>query len=387
MSERLAGRAKLLFLVGGFQVGGTEQHLSLVLPRLSRERWNISVRLLGLDGPLSESIRAAGLDMRPIESDVSVFIPKVQGVVRLVSQVKAVANEIYQIQPDLVHCFLPEPSIMGWLARKWGRQKPKLVMSRRSQNDRPESFLLEKRLERLALRSADYVLAHSSAVRDEIEAMGVSATRLRKIHNGILIGEPQDADGQSALRSRFGWDDEDVLLVCVANLIPYKGHVSLLSALGSLVGKTAPFRLVLIGQGEASVTASLKQQAKAQGLESFVVFLGRSSEVARQLRACDVGVLASEHEGFSNALIEYMAAGLSVVATSVGGNRDAVEHDVTGLLVPPRDTAALAAALKRLIDDRSFRGRLGLAGRERAVTHFSIEECVANYEAFYDEVL
>ena len=116
-------------------------------------------------------------------------------------------------------------------------------------------------------------------------------------------------------------------------------------------------------------------------------FLGQRLDVDRLLQAADFGVLPSRaNEGFSNAILESMRAGLPMIVTDIGGNAEAVVDGETGFVVPPADPSALAAALLRLAQHPDLRRKLGAAGRERVRTVFTLDACVANYRALYDEL-
>ena len=377
------GRLRLLYLVGGFQVGGTERHLSLLLPRLDETKWDLRVRLLGEDGPLSAPLREAGIDVQGLGATPSLPIPKLRGLARLVVLARRIAREMVKVEPRIIHCWLPEPCILGWLARRFAGINCSLVMSRRSQDVRPQSFPGEKWLEHKALRAADHVLGNSRAVFEELNLLGVEPQRLHLIRNGVDFDRLSRTPSREQVRAAQGWPDELVVIVCVANLIPYKDHRTLLRALGALDGAQPPWRLLLMGGGESQYEAGLNLLARDLGIHDRVEFRGRSDTILELLSGCDMGVLTSHHEGFSNALIEYMACGLPVVATDVGGNRDAVKDGHNGFLVPPSQLEPLCHGLTRLLDDRELRHRLGAAGQQRARAEFSIERCVEDYQAFY----
>lgn len=379
-------RERILYLVGGFQLGGTERHLSLLLPRLDQTRWEPRVRLLGEDGPFSAPLREAGIDYQSIRTSAVLPVPKLRGMARMVKLLRNVVREIGSLKPSLIHCFLPEPCILGWLGKRITRVGSPLVMSRRSQGIRPQGFSGEKWLERRALLGADYVLGHSSAVVDEIRTLGVAGRRLRLIRNGVDLRSFDGAISRAQVRADQHWPDELFVVVCVANLIPYKEHSTLFRALAALEDNHPPWRLVLVGAGEPSYEAHLKDLACELAIADRIEFKGSCATI-ELLAGCDVGVLASRHEGFSNALIEYMAVGLPVVATDVGGNRDAVTNGHNGLLVPAGECRALSEALSRLMREPKFRDALAAAGYERAREEFSIERCVTAYEQFYASVL
>jgi glycosyltransferase involved in cell wall biosynthesis len=380
-------RGRILFLVGGFQVGGTERHLSLVLPRLNRFSWEIHVRLTGEDGPLSAPLKEAGLDVATIEPKARLNLPKIRAAQAIWSQIAAAAREMRELRPDVVHCYLPEPSAIGWLASRVAARPRFLIMSKRSQFIRPGSFAGEKWLERRALKAANYVLGNSTAVVKELQQIGIPPERTHLIPNGIDLQPFREAPGRDDVRTREGWPQEAVIFVLLANLIPYKGHEGLFLALKGLAQNGPDWKVVLIGSGSPERELYLRRLVAHMELDDRVVFSGQRSDIPALLSGADVGVLTSRHEGFSNTLLEYMAAGLPVVATKVGGNTDAVMDGKTGILVPAASPGALSGALDRMRLDPSLRRNMGKEGRARASKYFSVSDCVKAYDEFYRSLL
>lgn len=376
----------ILYVIGSLEVGGTERHLSLVLPQLAARGWRVEVAVLERGGPFERPLQEAGIAVTRLDVPSPPPVPKLAGLLRLRAQAQAMARRLAE-RPRLLHCFLPMSCIIGGWAAQIADFTP-LIMSRRSQAIRPALFMGDKWLERRALQGADRVLAHSTFVLDELRREGIPQERLGLVHNGVSLSDPPDAAARKALRGMFGWRDDEVVLAVVANLIAYKGHGDLLQGLTSqALDLPNAWRLVLIGSGSAAMRQTLRDQVRKAGLEGRVDFLGSRDDVAQLLAAADVGVLASHHEGFSNAILEYMAAGLPVVATATGGNLDAVADGETGFLVPVADPSALGLALAELICDPDRRRRMGRLSHQRAKAQFSLETCVDRYEAVYREVL
>jgi glycosyltransferase involved in cell wall biosynthesis len=178
------------------------------------------------------------------------------------------------------------------------------------------------------------------------------------------------------------------VIAVIANLVSYKGHRDLLDAL-ALVKEPMPKEqmpkpwLVLAIGRDDGMGAELKRHAAARNLASNIRWLGERPAADQLLAAGDIFVLPSHQEGFSNALLEAMAANLAVIATAVGGNLDAIVDNESGILVPPRDPSALAAALARLASDPDIRRRYGDAARRRVEQRFALERCVDRYERLY----
>jgi glycosyltransferase involved in cell wall biosynthesis len=255
-------------------------------------------------------------------------------------------------------------------------------MSRRSLNNYQENFPLGGLIERSLHSLMAAVLANSRSVAKQLEGEGVVAYRVGLIYNGV--GETDSAGASRAqVRAMLGLDDASLVLVIVANLIHYKGHLDLIEALGRIAGKMPPnWQLLAVGRDEG-IGAAIQSQANALGIAGHVSLLGVRSDIADLLRASDIGLLASHQEGFSNAIIESMQAGLPMIVTDVGGNAEAVSDSETGLVVAPRNPEALADAILRLAGDAELRRRYGVAGRRRVEAHFSLDGCVAAYEALY----
>ena len=174
-----------------------------------------------------------------------------------------------------------------------------------------------------------------------------------------------------------------MLAVFVGRLVPIKRLEVLLTAL-ELARRGEPrLRLAIVGDGE--IRPALEGQAESIGVADSVRFLGYRRELASVFAASDLAVLCSDNEGTPVSLIESAAAGLPAVATDVGGVAEAVGPE-SGVLVPPGDIGAFAAALSRLAADRELRARLGAAGRRLAVERFGAARLLSDTEALYEEL-
>ncbi len=194
--------------------------------------------------------------------------------------------------------------------------------------------------------------------------------RARYLGNGVDLARFDPArfgdDERRALRAELGIADDDVVIGAVGRLVAEKGYPELFTAFEQL---SAPFRLVVVGGDDPAKADALPRPVVDRARARGVIFLGQRDDVDRCYAAMDVYVLASHREGFPRAAMEAAAMGLPVVATDVRGCREVVDPGVTGTLVPVRDAAALATALRALAD-RDLRRRLGAAGAIRAREHF-----------------
>lgn len=203
------------------------------------------------------------------------------------------------------------------------------------------------------------------------------------LHNGVSLPAPLNAAAASAVRRSLGIGDDACVIAVVANLVAYKGHSDLIEALGRVQHRLPqPWKLLVIGRDDG-IGDGLKERAAALSVSSNILWLGERSDVGDLLAVSQIFVLPSHQEGFSNALLEAMAAGVAPVATAVGGNADAVADNESGLLAPPRDPEALGLVISRLANDQTLRRRLSGAARQRVSQRFSLVACVERYDRLY----
>ncbi|MGE0254677.1 MAG: glycosyltransferase [Alphaproteobacteria bacterium] len=359
------------------EVGGAERHLLQVLPRLDRRRFAASVCSTHGPGSYDGPMRDAG---------VPVFAPARtgHGVAALPGKALHFLRTARIVGPDLVHFFLPQAYLVGGPLAVLLGLRPR-VMSRRSLNDYQRRHPVARRIERRLHCHMDAVVANSRAVAANLLEEGVDPKALSIIANGIDTGRFA-AIARAEARAALGLGDDEMVIVCVANLIPYKGHADLVDALAAA---TLPsrWRCLLAGRDTAGIGPALDARAAALGIGDRIVRLGLHDDVPALLAAADIFVLASHEEGSPNSLAEAMAAGVAVVATAAGGTAELVDDGRTGLLTPPRDPAALAAAISRIAADSGLRHRLGTAARDHIAGEHSIAACVARYEALYEGLL
>jgi glycosyltransferase involved in cell wall biosynthesis len=199
------------------------------------------------------------------------------------------------------------------------------------------------------------------------------------------VSEPIPDRG--AAQAALGLDEDAIVGVIVANLIPYKGHHDLIEGLSQVAPRLpAGFRILAIGRDQG-LRAELEAFARAKGVARCIQFLGERYDVPSLLAAADFGLLTSREEGFSNVILEGMAAGLAMIVTDVGGNAEAVLHGETGFVVPPRDPKAIGDAILELARNPEQRKRFGAAARKRVEREFSIDKCVKAHADLYEEML
>ncbi len=354
-------------------VGGTERHIARIVPALRRRGLDVMLYVMERGGPLEAEIAARGVPVEGPPSGGRLHWPKAS---------LALALWLRRERPEVVHFFLPRPYVFGSLAAELAGHRRRL-MSRRSLTDYRAKYPLLGAVERLLHRRTFGLLGNSQAVLDQLATEVDDGAKLALIHNGIELPSPVFTGGRRQMRDMLQIPADALVISVIANLIAYKGHRDLLAALALIKDRLpAQWRLLAIGRDDG-IGAELKASAQALDVAGNILWLGERSDVDELLAASDIFVLPSHQEGFSNALLEAMAARLPVVASDIGGNRDAVIENETGFLVPVRDPRALAAAILSLANSAELRRGLGEAGRRRVEQHFSLQACVDRYERLY----
>jgi len=379
--------ATICVIVGSLDSGGCERHLLRILPRIDRSEFDVYVFTLSREGALAEEMRARGIQVTApwcaakvgrsscARRFLRLFLTSVQLAIHLIFR-----------RPKIVHFFLPGSYLLGApIALLCGRRN--LIMSRRSLNRYQQAHRFAARVERWLHPRMAMLLGNSTAVVEELSEECPAHPRIELIYNGIEIDASGEEPARSALRSNLLIPADTIAIGIVANLIPYKGHSDLLRACAQLqVAGLPDWELFIIGRDDG-VGEQLLALATELGIDSRVRFMGECYDARKLLPAFDIGVSASHEEGFSNSILEFMAVGLPVVATEVGGSREAVQDGLSGLLVPPRNPCEMAEAIKILIGDSSRRREMGLEGKNLVARKFSAEKCVEGYERAYRAIL
>ena len=378
------------FVIGSLDVGGAETHLARVLPRLAERGYRVSVLVFWRRGALADKLQGQGV--RVISNR---FFAGAKGRwwrpefwIGGFGRIRFLTTNICRADNSVVCLFLPHSYLLGAPAHYFARSRSRLIVFRRSLNNYQNRNFLLRWIERKLHAYPDQFVANSAAVsRQLIDQEAVSDQKTTLLYNGIDLREFDSEVKSENARLESGAPLSSILLVVVANLHPYKGHADLLTAL-SLLSEEAQrdVFLVCVGGG-LDARIDLKELASELALDRQIAWLGSRADVPGLLSCADIGVLPSHEEGFSNAILEGMAASLPMVVTDVGGNPEAVIDGETGLVVPSKNPKALAAALEKLIFDKELRQSMGRAGRQRVQECFSLDSCVDAYEALFHEVL
>lgn len=355
-------RIRVVHLVSTLNIGGLEKVVYDLARRTDAAVFDIHVLCLGEIGMLAADFARAG-----IRVDALGVLGR--GTLR---SVLAVTARLQTLRPAVLHTHNPAPHIVGAAAAVLAGV-PAVVHTKHGRNyPEDRSKVLANRVAGLL---TDYLIAVSQdAGRVATGVERVPARKVRLIRNGIDLRAFSAAGCDSPAHGSRA--------VHVGRLIlPTKDQITLLRAARLVADADPEFRLDIVGDGpHRGVLEALTDKLN---LGRLVEFHGFRHDVTDFLRRAALFVLSSETEGLSVTLLEAMAAGLPVVATDVGGNREAVADGQTGLLVPPRSPEALAAGMLNLLRDPGRRRAMGCAGRRRVEREFSLDAMIAQYEETY----
>ncbi len=364
---------RIAYVIGELGKGGAEYQLHELLRHLDRAVFAPRVFALAPGGYWAEPIRGLGVAVEELPRQGSADIGRVR---RLRARLRA-------FEPHVVHTVLWSGNCYGRLAAaRLG--VPVVIAAERNAIHRP---LWQVLVERALDRGTDAYLVNCQAIVPLLtERARVVPEKIQVIPNGIDLSRlsPFALERQAA-RGAAGFDPRRRLVAQVGRLTPQKDYPTFLRAAAMVAAELSDVDFLVVGEGERR--AELETLARRLGLGTRLRFTGLRHDVPRLLAAVDVLALTSVHEGFPNVVLEAMATGAVAVATDVGGCRELVATQETGLLVPPRAPAAVAAAILRVLRDPALARRLALAARRHIEGDLSVERMTEQTSAAYLRLL
>ena len=370
---------RVLNVVPTLMCGGTENQFMTLSRRLDPTRFDLEFACLRRWGPFVQELVDRGIPLAEYP------IPTFRSVQALAQQARLVRH-ISRQRIQIVHAYSFYGNVFAVPPARL--VAPVVIASIR--DCAPYLTPMQQRVQRYACQFADCVLVNADAVRDWLIGEGYDRSKIVVIRNGVDLTRFSRAPDPRVMRRELGLPIAAPLVAVVSRLTRLKGLETFLEAATALKSSHPDVRFLIIGETAPNDTAYLEvltRLAADLGMADRVTFTGIRSDVPALLSSVDVSVMPSLNEALSNVLLESMAAGAPTVATRVGGTPEALVDNVAGLLVAPGDAPALAAAIGRLLDDRSLAARLGEAARQVIVDRFSVDRMVTSTEQLYLELV
>lgn len=370
----MATEPRVIHLIKATGIAGAERHLLDLLPQLRARGCDAHLWVLTEPRrPVVEFLdeaRARGIptESLTIRADLDLAL-----LVRLVRRFR-------QTRPDMVHTHLVHADVLGGLAAHWAGVHA--VVTTRHNDDAFRRLLPFRALNGWLWRRVDAGIAVSSSVERFSREIEFARAPIQVIHHGVASVARSD---RGNARDALGIPSDAVVIGLACRLTKQKGVTHALQAF-AMVSAAYPQAILLVA-GDGPERRKLESQAARSDGRERVRFLGWQADSGPVLSALDVLMAPSLWEGFGMVLLEGMARGVPILATTAGAIPEIVADGETGLLVPPGDAAALAAALDRLLGDAALRARLGAAGAERAQRDFGLSRMAEETLASYAKVL
>jgi len=371
------GRIKVLHIIGGGEFGGAEQYLLTLLRSMDSTEFELHTACLFAE-PLAPLVRTEGFPAHIFEMKSKIDIKPVGQVAALI------AAEAF----DIIHTHGVRANLIGRLAAKRAG-KGTVVTTVHS----VLSFDYNRRLDRYinslceigTRRITRRFITISCMLAGQLEAEGIQGEKIVTIHNGLETEKYDPEISGLPVREEFGVALDAAVAGIVARLHPVKGHAYLLEAVAKVVRDFPGLKLMVVGTGPD--LAKLEKLTISLGLGRNVIFTGFRKDIPEIIAALDVLVVPSLSEGLGLTVMEGMAMKKPVLAFQVGGIPELITSGFDGLLVPPRDVDALAAALKDLIRDKRLAAKLGEAARTTIVDKFSAKVMAAKTASVYMDLI
>lgn len=362
---------RIAYVVKSMVVGGSQTHLTQVLRFLDRDRFDPVLYCLTGEGALLETVRGLGV---PVKAPAARLSFKGSA---LVARTITLARALRQQRADVVHSYLLRANLVGSVAARLARV-PVVLSSKRGCHERRGFELVSAKV---ANALSHRVMVNAEAVREFVHANeGCPKDKMTVIPSGVDTDRFRPLAG-AGFKARLGLPEDGPLIGIVTRMRVRKGVEEFIRAFGRVRQTHSDAHAAIVG--EVDLDDGLQALVRGLDLEKHLSLLGRRSDMPEVYSAFDVFVLSSHDEGMSNAILEAMAMERPVIATDVGGTGEVVRHGHSGLLIPPKDPEALAAAINGMLAQPARAREMGRLGRRIVEDGFSAHAMVRQMERLY----
>jgi len=365
-----AERIRVVEILATGTNGGAQEHLYGLVTRMDTSRFDVSIVALS-PGSAVRKLERTGFPVRVIDDPDDAI------------GTGALAALLVDLRPDVIHNHMYRAELVGTRAAialgEVGHRRPYVVSTVHSSRVRSEE---DREMLRLLTPKMDQLIAVSEAIEAKLVAEGRTGAPVQRIYNGVDLSRYDHQEPCCTLPEEYGMEPGSQIVGVVARLEPEKGHATLLEAWPMVLRSVPDAYLLIVGEG--SRREALEALARDLRIAHRVVFTGRRDDVPAVTAALDVAVLPSYREAQGLSILEALALSRPVVASNVGGIPEMITDGVNGLLVPPHDADALAAAIVRLLLDHPYADTLGRAGHDMVHDRFCIDVMVDAIEHIYE---
>ena len=369
--SKSAERIRVVEVLATGTTGGAQEHLYGLVTRIDHARFDVSVVALS-PGSAVRKLERAGFPVLVLDEPDDAIA------------VGALAAHLVEVRPDIIHNHMYRAELVGTRAAialgEVGHRRPYVVSTVHSSRVRSEE---DREMLRVLTPRMDQLIAVSRMIEEKLEQEGRTGTPIRRIYNGVDLSRYEHQEPCCTLHEEYGMEPGSQVVGVVARLEPEKGHPTLLEAWPAVLRSVPDAYLLIVGEG--SRRQALEALARDLRIAHRVVFTGRRDDVPAVTAALDVAVLPSYREAQGLSILEALALSRPVVASNVGGIPEVITDGVTGVLVPPHDPDALAAAIVRLLRDHPLADTLGRAGHDMVHDRFDIGTMVGLVQQIYEE--
>jgi L-malate glycosyltransferase len=379
---------RLLKFMTLFAMGGTEKQVTQLSGLLDRSKFDLQMACLRREGELLEKLEHNGIQIT--EYPVRTFY----GFNALKQQLRF-SRALRSNRIQIVHSYNLYANVFSIPAAKLAGV-PCVIASLRDTGVYMNET--QRRVHKLACRYADQIIVNAEAIRNWLTEQGYDRERIAVIPNGVNIDRSKvSASSGSNIRHEFEIPGEAPVVTMLSRLNRQKGVEHFIDAAAHIKKRFPEARFFLVGgsalpendkiRSDERYQRFLEDRVASLDLQDRLFFTGFRSDVTEILAESSVSALPSYSEGLSNTVLESMAAGVPVVVTDVGGNTELIDHDRHGLLVPPRDTMALADAICRILGNPDLAKRLSAEALKRVTNRYSFDKMVRKTEDLYVRLL
>jgi glycosyltransferase involved in cell wall biosynthesis len=369
-------KINILHIYQNSKIGGVQQQLLSLLKAYNRDVFNPIFCCLGPRDAISKEIEKVGVEIVALNRS------------RYHRFSLAIVRDLYRLMKQknihIVRTHRYRANLYGRLAA-WLSGVPITIISLHDNYNK--DMRLERRIaNKILSKVTDKMIAVSESIKkDIIQYDGIDSSKILVIPNGIDTEKFKPEGNFADISEELSFKRSDIVVGFVGRIVPAKGLEYLIDAFSYIKKGFTNSWLLIVGEG--GIMGELRERTKKNNVQDSVIFAGKRRDIADVLSRTDIFVMPSIAEGLPNALLEAMAMGKPIVATMIGGIPEVIKNGFNGLLVPPRDPAALATAIKELIGNGQLSVRMGQAARDLVVNKYSIRETAQKWESLYLSIL